>query len=164
MDNGRTWSAPITVAQRSGDELFLPEVAVADDGRIAVVWYEAQEAAAQRRFDVEVWYAVSSDQGKRWSDMDLDGPFDMSTAPKSSLGPFLGDYEGMVGLPEWLRLRIFEGSTGDRGPRPLGNILRPQVMGIVGFDPHTGWSVNIRRFGAGQGPHKCTLAAQAHQL
>ena len=53
----------------------------------------------QRRFDVEVWYAVSSDQGKRWSDKDLDGPFDMSTAPKSSLGPFLGDYEGMVGLP-----------------------------------------------------------------
>ena len=99
VDAGLTWSAPITVVQRSGDEIFLPEAAAAADGRIALVWYQAQEPVVQRRFDVEVWYAVSSDQGKRWSDMDLDGPFDMSTAPKSSLGPFLGDYEGMVGLP-----------------------------------------------------------------
>jgi Neuraminidase (sialidase) len=99
VDTGTTWSAPIAVIQRSGDEIFLPEVAASDDGRIAVLWYQTQAAAAKRRFDVDVWYAVSSDQGKLWSDMDLDGPFDMSTAPTSSLGPFLGDYEGMVGLP-----------------------------------------------------------------
>ncbi len=100
VDTGKTWSAPITVVQRSGEEVFLPEVAAADDGRIAVLWYQTEEAAAQRRFDVGVWYALSSDQGKLWSDRELDGPFDMSTAPTSSLGPFLGDYEGIVGLPD----------------------------------------------------------------
>jgi Neuraminidase (sialidase) len=100
VDTGKTWSAPITVAQRSGEEVFLPEVAAAGDGRIAVIWYQAQESTAQLRFDVEVWYAVSSDQGKLWSDKRVDGPFDMNTAPTSSLGPFLGDYEGIVGLPD----------------------------------------------------------------
>jgi hypothetical protein len=99
-DTGSTWSAPITVVQRSGDEVFLPEVVASDDGRIAIVWYQTQAVAAQRRFDVEVWYAVTTDQGKMWSEIKLDGPFDMSTAPTSSLGPFLGDYEGAVGLPD----------------------------------------------------------------
>ncbi len=98
-NTGSTWSAPVTVVQRSRDQVFLPEVAASDDGRIAVVWYQTQAVAAQPRFDVDVWYAISSDQGKLWSDVDLDGPFDMSTAPTSSLGPFLGDYEGLVGLP-----------------------------------------------------------------
>ena len=125
-DTGSTWSAPVTVVRRSGDEVLLPEVAASDDGRIAVVWYQTQAVAVQRRFDVDVWYAVSSDQGKLWSEADLDGPFDMSTAPTSSLGPFLGDYEGLVGLPHGFAFAYAKALPVAAGSG-LSDVLRPQV-------------------------------------
>src|SRR5262249_61018344 len=76
----------------------LPALAVGRAGRLGARWYGLRNATLGPALGTEVWSAVSSDRGVTWRAKKLDGPFDLRTAPNSTLGLFVGDYEGLVAL------------------------------------------------------------------
>ena len=79
---------------------FLPTVAVAGDGTIGVTWYDFHDyASGSGAVLTDLWFGQSRDGGKSWATRRLDGPFDLRSAPRSDAGSFIGDYEGLVGLP-----------------------------------------------------------------
>jgi len=97
-DGGRTWSAASPVVQEAAQP-FLPTLAVAGDGRLGVTWYDLRDAAAGPGLGTQVWAGTSADHGRTWRERRLDGPFDLRAAPVApGTGPFIGDYEGLVGL------------------------------------------------------------------
>jgi hypothetical protein len=98
-DGGRSWGAPSVVVEGPA-QAFLPTLAVAGDGRVGVTWYDLRDAAAGPGLATEVWAGTSGDHGMTWRSRRLDRPFDLRAAPVATgAGPFLGDYEGLVGLP-----------------------------------------------------------------
>lgn len=81
-------------------EAFLPTLAVGGDGRLGATWYDLRDAGAGPGLGTEVWLGTSSDGGVTWRARRLDGPFDLRAAPVATgEGPFVGDYEGLAGLP-----------------------------------------------------------------
>lgn len=96
-DGGLSWSAPSVIVQEAA-QAFLPTLAAAADGRLGATWYDLRHASAGPGLGTEVWSAVSTDHGRTWRPRQIDGPFDLRAAPGSTLGLFLGDYEGLVGL------------------------------------------------------------------
>lgn len=98
-DAGATWTKPSAVVQQAA-QVLLPTLAVASDGTVGVLWYDlAGFQPSTGRLDTAVRISTSRDQGATWTTRHLDGPFDLRAAPASNLGPFIGDYEGLVGLP-----------------------------------------------------------------
>jgi hypothetical protein len=98
-DGGATWSEPTRVVSTRSGQPFVPQIAVAGDGRPGVTWYQVTGDAAGGRLSTEAWLAWSDDQGASWQSLRLAGPFDLHTAELSEGGDFVGDYEGLVGLP-----------------------------------------------------------------
>jgi len=97
-DGGLTWSSPVGVAA-SAEPVFVPSVAVAGDGSVGVMYdaFEPPRPDGQARTDV--WFASSADHGDSWHVAHVAGPFDLHTARLSNRGDFVGDYEGLAGLP-----------------------------------------------------------------
>jgi hypothetical protein len=103
-DAGQTWSAPLTVASPGG-QAFIPNLAVAGDGTVGVSWDDFRnDRRGDKELTTDVWLAHSHDRGAHWSETHVAGPFDMLTAPPTSStqveGRFIGDYQGLVGLPD----------------------------------------------------------------
>jgi hypothetical protein len=102
-DGGLTWGSP-TMLPTSPAQPFIPAVAVAGDGVVGLSWYEVGGASSPQAtpppLETEVRFAWSSDRGATWHRIDLAGPFDLRTAPLSVDGDFVGDYDGLVGLPD----------------------------------------------------------------
>jgi hypothetical protein len=79
-------------------QAFLPAIAAAADGGIAVTYLdfrndEAVPAALLARY----WKTVSRDGGSSWSETPVAAPFDLLTAALATGGqPFLGDYQGLA--------------------------------------------------------------------
>jgi hypothetical protein len=97
-DGGRTWS-PASPVVEEAEQPFLPTLAVAGDGRLGVTWYDLGDAAAGPGLGTQVWTGTSTDHGLTWRSSRLDRPFDLHAAPVATgEGPFIGDYEGLVGL------------------------------------------------------------------
>jgi BNR repeat protein len=71
---------------------FLPEVAAAKDGEVAMTWY--QTAAGSNSTILEI--GLLRPGARRWTVRRLYGPFDLAHATPSPQGHFLGDYEGLV--------------------------------------------------------------------
>jgi hypothetical protein len=44
-DFGQTWGAPVTIAHPSNGRVFWPWIAAGDEGRVSVVWYQADRVA-----------------------------------------------------------------------------------------------------------------------
>lgn len=103
-DGGRHWSPPTTVVQAS-TQVFLPQAAVMPDGTIGVS-YDAFRAYTPGSPHVytDVWLRTSNDRGLTFPTVaHVAGPFDIRAAPMSeteTVGRFLGDYQGMVALPD----------------------------------------------------------------
>ena len=99
-DAGLHWR-PSQVVVREKPEAFLPTLAVAGDGAVGMLWFDLRHfAPGSPRLDTDVWFSTSRDRGAHWSHSHAAGPFDLRSAPKSRLGPFIGDYMGLVGLPD----------------------------------------------------------------
>lgn len=97
---GQTWEAPHVVV-RERPEVFLPTLAVSGDGTLGMLWFDLRHYAdGAAALDTDVWYSASKDRGAHWSESHAAGPFDLRQAPASRYGPFIGDYMGMVGLPD----------------------------------------------------------------
>jgi hypothetical protein len=100
-DGGRTWSAPTCVSCLSGSPLstqaFTASVDVADDGTLAVTYYDfTADTVASPTLDTQYWVTRSTNGGQSWTPREeiTDGSFDMRTAPFAN-GFFTGDYEGL---------------------------------------------------------------------
>jgi hypothetical protein len=97
-DGGRTWSAAAPLVEEAAQP-FLPTLAVAGDGRLGAIWYDLRDAGAGPGLGAALWAGTSADHGRTWRSRRLDRPFDLRAAPVATgEGPFIGDYEGLVGL------------------------------------------------------------------
>jgi hypothetical protein len=95
-DGGKSWGPPRTVANLPAQAL-QPAVAVADDGTVAVTWYDfRRDKLRDRPLTTDYWFASSRDGGKSWRQRRLAGPFDLRTSRRS--GRPLGVYQGLAGL------------------------------------------------------------------
>jgi hypothetical protein len=103
-DGGRRWSPPRTVA-RVATQAFLPAVAVMRDGTVGVTFDDLRrDRRGDGKLTTDVWLRWSRDGGRRWRERHLAGSFDTLTASRTGstgiTGRFLGDYQGLVALPD----------------------------------------------------------------
>jgi hypothetical protein len=98
-DGGASWGSPARVVSTSSGQPFVPQIAVAGDGRLGVTWYQVSGATREDQLKTEAWFAWSADRGGSWQSLRLAGPFDLHRAKLTDGGDFVGDYEGLVGLP-----------------------------------------------------------------
>jgi hypothetical protein len=98
-DQGGSWSSPRRVVSTSSGQPFVPQIAVAGDGRVGVTWYQISDGKTDDQLATEAWFAWSADRGGSWQSLRLAGPFDLHTAKLTDGGDFVGDYEGLAGLP-----------------------------------------------------------------
>ena len=115
-DGGLTWSPPATVVTE-GAQAFLPTLAVAGDGLLGATWYDLRDSAAGPGLGTEVWSGVSTDHGLTWRSRPLGGAFDLRQAPRSTEGLFVGDYEGLAGLPTGFAAAYVEPTASAPLPR-----------------------------------------------
>src|SRR4051794_7812688 len=104
IDGGRSWSKPSPVA-RVASQAFLPSLAVGGDGTVGVYWDDLRnDRRGDGQLTTDVFYALSKNGGLTWRQGHLAGPFDSLTAPPTDstavAGRFLGDYQGIAGLPD----------------------------------------------------------------
>lgn len=99
-DAGLHWRAP-HVLVREKAEAFLPTLAVAGDATVGLLWFDFRHfKAGSPTLDTDVWFSASRDRGVHWIERRAAGPFDLRAAPAARYGPFIGDYMGLVGLPD----------------------------------------------------------------
>ncbi|HEU0041306.1 MAG TPA: sialidase family protein [Jiangellaceae bacterium] len=113
LDGGTTWSSPIKVNLTPGDvppgnqQAFTPSVHVADDGTIAVTYYDFRNNTPSPDTLPTDYFLVhchpvaptSCADAANWGDevQITDASFDMRLAP-FALGFFTGDYEGLSSI------------------------------------------------------------------
>lgn len=115
-DGGRTWSTPVRVSANLATQAFTPSVDVADDGTIAVTYYDfSADTVASTTLDTQYWVTKSTDGGRTWSPREevTDGPFDMRSAPVAR-GFFTGDYEGLESAGTTFVPLVSIANTGNR--------------------------------------------------
>ena len=99
-DAGVHWRGPQLVVREKA-EAFLPTLAVAGDATVGLLWLDFRHfKQASRTLDTDVWFSTSRDRGVHWTERRAAGPFDLRSAPALRYGPFIGDYMGLVGLPD----------------------------------------------------------------
>jgi hypothetical protein len=96
-DGGLTWSVPVRVNRAPTVQAFTASVDVADDGTIGVTYYDFRKDTSNPKVLLtNYWQITSSNGGTSWQEIPLADRFDMRTAPGSSTGFFLGDYQGLA--------------------------------------------------------------------
>jgi BNR repeat-like domain/BNR/Asp-box repeat len=99
-DAGVHWRPPQRVVREKA-EAFLPTLAVAGDATVGMLWYDFRDfKPGSPTLDTDVWFSSSRDRGVHWTERRAAGPFDLRSAPAVRYGPFIGDYMGLVGLPD----------------------------------------------------------------
>jgi len=100
-DGGLNWTTPVQINKVPEVQAFTPSIAVGDDGRISVTYYDFRKDNS----DVNVlltnyWRITSPNGGRTWKEVPVAKLFDLRTAPVASPGFtggfFIGDYEGIV--------------------------------------------------------------------
>ena len=116
-DAGLHWRPPQLVV-RERAEAFLPTLAVAGDATVGLLWYDFRHFTnSSSTLDTDVWFSASRDRGVHWTERRAAGPFDLRTVPSARFGPFIGDYMGLVGLPDGFAATFVQGKPMSRnGP------------------------------------------------
>ena len=106
-DGGLTWSSTIRIDQSPGDTpAFVPQVHVASDGTIGLLYYDLENATAAKPGLTDAFISfcrsATSDCSNpaSWATggetkLSTSGSFDYTTAPSAG-GLFLGDYDGLT--------------------------------------------------------------------
>jgi hypothetical protein len=95
-DGGLTWSAPAQVNRATNAQAFTPAVA-AGAGGVAVTYFDfRKDTSAAGTLLANAWRLVSADDGNTWRESPVYGPFDLNSAPLTTEGRFIGDYQGLV--------------------------------------------------------------------
>ena len=110
-NGGRTWSAPQAIDRTPGQHAFNHAVTVADDGTVAVLYYDFRNNTPAAGLPTDVWLTHSTDGGETWQEQHVTGPFDMKAAPVAR-GWFLGDYMGLEPIGDDL-IAFFATTQGD---------------------------------------------------
>jgi hypothetical protein len=80
-----------------------PDLAVAGNRAVALRFYDLRaDRAGDQPLSTRSWLRVSRDGRRAWRERRLGGVFDLRTAPVAAgtnPGRFLGEYQGLVGLP-----------------------------------------------------------------
>jgi hypothetical protein len=108
-DGGLNWSEPIQVnatptnLASGNQQAFTPSVDVADDGTVAVTYYDFRNNTSAASLLTDYWAvhchpADDCADPDSWDDEDrlTSAPFDMRQAPLTTTGFFTGDYEGLA--------------------------------------------------------------------
>lgn len=100
-DGGLSWSTTTPISPGPA-QVFIPTVAVGSGGEVGVLYYDFRhDVTGDSPLTTSIWFAHSHDSAATWSEVQVDGNFDFRTAPHSSgRGRFLGDYMGLVPLPD----------------------------------------------------------------
>jgi hypothetical protein len=99
-DRGLHWS-PAHAVVREKPEAFLPTLGVAGDATVGMLWFDFRKfTKGSGTLDTDTWFSSSTDRGSHWTTRHVSGPFDLRSAPNARFGPFIGDYMGLVGLPD----------------------------------------------------------------
>jgi len=135
-DGGQTWTSPVQINQAPNVQAFAPTVAVAADGSIAVNYYDfRQDNSDPNVLLTNYWQVVSHDGGQTWQEFPLAGPFDLRTAPFTSLGYMVTDYEGIVGLGDSFVSFFVQANSGNTAnPTDVFAISSPP-LGAAGAAP-----------------------------
>ena len=105
-DGGLSWSEPIKVNKTPADipvgsrQSFTPSVHVADDGTVAVTYYDFRSNTPAAGLPTDYWLVhchATCTNAVNWSETHVAGPFDTEQAPVAR-GFFLGDYEGLTSI------------------------------------------------------------------
>jgi ribosomal protein L34 len=100
-DDGRSWSAPVTIdAPRA--QAFLPAISVSPTGTVGVIFYDTRhDVSGSGKLTTDLWFAHSHDLGKTWQQTHVAGPFDALTAINFySLGHLIGDSIDLAPAPD----------------------------------------------------------------
>jgi hypothetical protein len=98
-DGARRWSAPTAAIDVAG-QAFLPTLAVAHDGTVALTWYDTRgDRSGDGQLTTDYRFAHSHDGGRTWEQSHVGGPFDMRSAATAIGGHFIGDYFGLAAVP-----------------------------------------------------------------
>jgi hypothetical protein len=96
LDGGVTWSTPAQVNQAPNFQAFTPAVA-AGPGGVAVTYFDfRKDTPNPATLLANSWRIVSTDGGATWRESLVFGPFDLNSAPLTTEGRFLGDYQGLA--------------------------------------------------------------------
>jgi len=116
-DAGVHWRAPQLVV-RENAEAFLPTLAVAGDATVGLLWFDFRHfKPGNATLDTDVWFSTSRDRGVHWTERRAAGPFDLRGVPGGASGPFIGDYMGLVGLPDGFAAAFVQGKPMSRSGR-----------------------------------------------
>jgi hypothetical protein len=113
-DRGKTWSTPAVVSHHDDAQSFNHAVAVANDGELAVLYYDIARNTPDPGIPTDVYLRHSADGGRSWSAPQLLYSFDFANAPVAR-GLFLGDYMGLeaVGANGLIALFSVTGTTAE---------------------------------------------------
>jgi len=116
-DAGVHWRPPQLVVREKA-EAFLPTLAVSGDATVGLLWFDFRHfTRGSRTLDTDVWFSTSRDRGLSWTERRAAGPFDLRAVPSGRFGPFIGDYMGLVGLPDGFAAVFVQGKPQSRnGP------------------------------------------------
>ena len=97
VDGGKTWSTPVVVSHHDEAQSFNHAVTVANDGELAVLYYDDARNTDSPGIPTDVYLRHSGDGGQTWSTPQLLYSFDFANAPFAR-GLFLGDYVGLEAI------------------------------------------------------------------
>ena len=80
-DGGRHWSTPAIVSHHNSAQSFNHAVEVANDGEVAVLYYDIARNDSHPGIPTDVYLRHSGDGGQNWSDPQLLTSFDFANAP-----------------------------------------------------------------------------------
>ena len=129
-DGGNSWSAPIKVNQTprnatlANDQAFVPNIRVADDGSVAVTYYDFRNNDSSPGVPTDAWIvrcASNCASAGSWSDEARlsSTSFDIEQAPaaRGPFGYFLGEYEGLANVGNSFVFAFIQVNNGDAANR-----------------------------------------------
>lgn len=116
-DGGLTWSTPAQVNQATNVQAFTPAVAAAA-GTVAVTYFDFRKDNENiGSLMAAAWRVVSKDGASTWSESPVFEPFNLNSAPVTTEGVFLGDYQGLAAAgPDFLA--FFAAANTGEAARP----------------------------------------------
>jgi hypothetical protein len=99
-DDGKTWSEAVLVNDDApGTHQWMPNVAVAGDGSVHVVFMDKRYDAAHDHTYIDYTHAVSLDGGKTWANERISTlGYDGDLGVHQDGGSFIGDYLGVAAV------------------------------------------------------------------
>ncbi len=136
-DGGFHWTDPVQINKVPAVQAFTPSIAVGDDGRISVTYYDFRKDNADPNVLLtNYWQITSSDGGRNWHEVPVAGPFDLRTAGGGHSGIFLGDYQGIVARGDFFTPMYVLANSGNTSNRTDVFVTLQEEEGDTSWNGH----------------------------